>query len=210
MSEYIDSGHDNENESHAHRYLSRPLVNFLEKTTDPVILDLGCGNGSLAKALIEKGYNVYGTDASSKGIDIAQRHHPDRFAVQNLESDNLPNQLSQIKFNTIISTEVIEHLYNPRKFIRFSKAVLLQNGGGVLIISTPYHGYLKNLLLSLSGKWDDHINPLWDGGHIKMWSRNTITKLLEEEGFHITHFKGCGRVPYIWKSMMIKASLKVE
>lgn len=98
MSEYLDSGHDNENECHAHKYLSRPLLNLLEKTTVPVILDLGCGNGSLAKALIEKGYNVYGTDASTKGIEVAQRRYPDRFAVQNLECDDLPNQLCQIKF----------------------------------------------------------------------------------------------------------------
>jgi hypothetical protein len=38
-----------------------------------------------------------------------------------------------------------------------------------LIITTPYHGYLKNIALSVSVKFDHHVNPLWDGGHIKFF-----------------------------------------
>lgn len=208
MSEYLDLRSEDDNETFIHNYLFRPLQNLLGKNHSLLILDLGCGIGSLTKQLIDKGYDIYGTDASEKGIEIARRDYPDRFAVQNLESHDLPKQFSNLEFDTIIATEVIEHLYNPRKFIRLSKAILLRNGGGNLIISTPYHGYLKNLLISLTGKWDTHMNPLWDGGHIKMWSRITLTKLLEEEGFHVTHFKGCGRLPYLWKSMMIKCNIK--
>lgn len=104
MSDYRDYGFENDNSTHAHEYLLKPLLNLLGDNDSSFILDLGCGNGSLAKALIEKGYNVYGTDASSKGIEVAQRRYPERFAVQNLESDDLPNQLSKIKFNTIVST----------------------------------------------------------------------------------------------------------
>ena len=207
MSEYLDYGFENDRLTHAYSYLMHPLLNLLEDNHDRVILDLGCGNGSLAKVLIEKGYIVYGTDASEKGIKIAGKEHPERFAVQNLESDDLPPQFRQLKFDTIVSTEVIEHLYHPRKVIQLSRSILQKNGGGNLIISTPYHGYLKNLIISLTGNWDMHMNPLWDGGHIKIWSRNTLTKLLEEEGFHVTHFKGCGRIPFLWKSMIIKASI---
>jgi hypothetical protein len=77
--------------------------------------------------------------------------------------------------------------------------------GGYLVLSTPYHGYLKNLALSLTGKWDFHHSPLRDGGHIKFWSRKTLTELLETEGFHVTDFIGVGRIPYLWKSMVIVA-----
>ncbi|RYG16437.1 MAG: methyltransferase domain-containing protein, partial [Chitinophagaceae bacterium] len=108
---------------------------------------------------------------------------------------------------TIISTEVIEHLYDPRSFIRFCKGILLNNGGGNLIITTPYHGYIKNLALAIFGKWDSHADPLWDGGHIKLWSKKTLTKLLTEEGFAVTDFVGTGRVPYLWKSMIVKAKI---
>ncbi len=44
-----------------------------------------------------------------------------------------------------------------------------------------------------------------DRGHIKFWTRRTLTALLEEQGFRITHFIGAGRVPFLWKSMIIAA-----
>jgi 2-polyprenyl-3-methyl-5-hydroxy-6-metoxy-1,4-benzoquinol methylase len=207
MSEYLDLRTEGDVETQPHKYLYIPLQSLLTDHYKTIILDLGCGIGSLTKQLIKDGYNVYGTDASAKGIEIAQRDYPDRFAIQNLETDDLPQQFNHLRFNTIISTEVIEHLYNPRRFIQFSKKVLTGNGGGNLIISTPYHGYLKNVVIGIAGIWDTHMNPLWDGGHIKMWSRKTLTMLLEEEGFEVTDFKGCGRFPYFWKSMMIKGRL---
>ena len=156
--------------------------------------------------LVQDGYNAYGTDASEKGIAIAKQEHPDRFFLQDLLTGKLPDELQAVAFDTILSTEVIEHLYDPEGFIDFCRDQLSK--GGELIITTPYHGYLKNLGLSLFNKWDSHIDPLWYGGHIKMWSRATLSKLLEKKGFEVVNFKGCGRIPYFWKSMIIKAKLR--
>ena len=76
------------------------------------------------------------------------------------------------------------------------------------MVSTPYHGYWKNLLLSVAGKWDSHHTALWDGGHIKFWSRSTLTKLLEANGFDVVDFKGAGRIYGLWKSMVLTARLR--
>ncbi len=207
MSAYKDYGFKTASPVYVHQYIAEPVIKLLDKDINKSILDLGCGNGSLVKKLIERGFNAYGTDASETGIQLASESFPERFALQDLSKDDLPEKFENINFDTIVSTEVIEHLYDPRKFITFSKKILVKNGGGQLIMSTPYHGYLKNLLLSLAGKWDQHANPLFDGGHIKLWSKNTLTQLLTEQGFKITHFVGCGRIPYVWKSMIIKASI---
>ncbi len=51
------------------------------------------------------------------------------------------------------------------------------------------------------------MNPLWLGGHIKQWSKKTLTKILTDAGFTIIDFKGCGRFPHFWMSMIIKAKL---
>ena len=166
---------------------------------------MGCGNGYLVNYLVGRGYNAYGTDASEKGIAIAKKTNADRFFVQDISSGVLPAEIQNIRFDTIISTEVIEHLYDPEAFINFCKQQL--RNGGEIIISTPYHGYLKNLLLSIFNKWDSHMNPLWLGGHIKLWSKKTLVKVLTDAGFTVIDFKGCGRVPYFWMSMIIKAKL---
>jgi len=206
MSKYKDYGYLNGEPRHTFSYIQEPLLALLKERKDRVILDLGCGNGYLANELITMGYNAYGTDASPKGIAIAKKSNPDRFFVQDLLTDELPAELQGLTFNTIVATEVIEHLYDPQGFVDFCKKTF--KGKGELIISTPYHGYLKNLLLSILNKWDAHFGPIWYGGHIKFWSKNTLTQLLTEAGFKVTYFKGCGRVPYFWKSMIVKAEIE--
>jgi SAM-dependent methyltransferase len=142
---------------------------------------------------------------------LSERHtnrpagKPGPLFVQDLSTGKLPQELQGLSFDTIISTEVIEHLYDPEAFIVFCKQAL--SSKGEIILSTPYHGYLKNLVLSIFNKWDSHLNPLWLGGHIKMWSAKTLSGALTNNGFTVTGFKGCGRIPYLWKSMLIKAKL---
>ncbi len=205
MSNYKDYGFQSNSITHNFNYILSPLLKMLSVNKNLCILDLGCGNGFLVNHLITLGFNAYGTDASEKGIEIAKQKNADRFFVQDLSTGKLPIQLQGLSFDTIISTEVIEHLYDPEGFIEFCRQALVAKGE--IILSTPYHGYLKNLVLSAFNKWDSHISPLWLGGHIKIWSRATLSKVLTANGFTVIHFKGCGRIPYLWKSMLIKARL---
>ena len=128
MSDYIDYGFHHAGPTHNFSYQLPDLMPLLDKNKNTSILDLGCGNGYLVNYLIRQGYNAYGTDASEKGIAIARQTHPDRFFVQDLSSDNLPAELQQLSFDTIITTEVIEHLYNPEAFLSFCRAQLRQGG----------------------------------------------------------------------------------
>lgn len=73
-------------------------------------------------------------------------------------------------------------------------------------MSTPYHSYLKNLALALSGKMDNHFTALWDHGHIKFWSKKTLTLLLREAGFSKVKFFRAGRIPPLAKSMLAVAT----
>lgn len=205
MAGYKDYGFSESTAAHTFQYLQEPILEMLNNNISRRILDLGCGNGYLVNFLISNGYDAYGTDASAEGIAIAKKTNPDRFFLQDLSTGKLPNELQPKKFDTIISTEVIEHLYDPQGFIFFCKEAIIN--GGEIIISTPYHGYLKNLVLSLLNKWDTHLNPMWYGGHIKLWSKKTLSNALVNAGFTNIEFKGCGRVPYFWKSMIIKARL---
>lgn len=77
--------------------------------------------------------------------------------------------------------------------------------GGKLIITTPYHGFLKNLDLSIFNKWDSHHTVDWDGGNIKFFSFKSLGALLNDNGFKVIKITGVGRVPYLWKSMVVIA-----
>jgi 2-polyprenyl-3-methyl-5-hydroxy-6-metoxy-1,4-benzoquinol methylase len=168
------------------------------------VLDIGCGNGSLSHELSKLGFEVYGVDRSDSGIHIAREAFPEvQFALGDVEEDLSPDPFQAESFDVVVSTEVVEHLYRPRRLVQ--NAFQLLKPSGHFIVSTPYHGWLKNVVLALSGKMDNHFTALWDGGHIKFWSRETLSRLLTEKGFTDLRFVGTGRVPYIWKSMILIA-----
>lgn len=187
---------------HTADYLTTHIISQCRRVAAQRILDLGCGNGALCGALSEAGFDVTGCDPSEDGVELARRTYPRcQFSLLGVYDD--PATLGGACFNVVVSTEVVEHLFLPRALPRFAAQVLQPRGH--LILSTPYHGYIKNFVLALSGKFDSHFTALWDGGHIKFWSRPTLTKLLEEEGFLVTGFLGAGRIPYLWKSMILIA-----
>ena len=104
-------------------------------------------------------------------------------------------------FDAVVSAEVIEHVYLPRDFVKCAFELL--RPGGLFVVTTPYNGYLKNVVLAISGNMDRHWTVLWDVGHIKFWSWNTISAVLKEEGFEDIRFAGAGRMPFLWKSMVV-------
>ena len=103
-------------------------------------------------------------------------------------------------FDVAVSLEVIEHLFHPRDLLTAARACLVP--GAPFILTTPYHGYLKNLALALSGGFDRHFSAKRDGHHIKFWSVATLSSLLESEGWKQPSFSFAGRAPFLWKPML--------
>jgi 2-polyprenyl-3-methyl-5-hydroxy-6-metoxy-1,4-benzoquinol methylase len=183
-------------------YLTERVISILMRRKPSRVLDLGCGNASLTRQIHRAGFGVVGIDADAKGIEIARSACPDvTFLCRKLEDGPSPDLLGG--FDAVVSTEVIEHLYRPEDLLTFAASVLRERG--FLVLSTPYHGYLKNFAIALLDKWDLHHDPLWTGGHIKFWSRSSLSLLLRNFGFREVEFMGAGRLPYLWKSMVVVA-----
>lgn len=195
--------YDNDKLNESHEYLL-PAVQTILVNQFPSyqrIFELGCGNGSVANALSKLGFEVSGIDASEEGIAQAHQSYPGLNLHLGSAYDNLKNQYGQ--FPVVISLEVVEHLYFPRKFA--TTVYDLLEPGGTAIISTPYHGYWKNLAMALSGAMDAHFTALWDHGHIKFWSIRTLQALLREAGFQQIKIDRVGRIPALAKSMIALA-----
>ena len=163
------------------------------------ICDLGCGNGHIAGRLALLGYDVTGIDASHSGIRIAQQTYPEvKFVEAMIDSD--PQHATRQSFDLVISSDVIEHLYRPSDLLEAAFSLL--KPGGQLLLGTPYHGYLKNLALALTGRMDSHFSSLHDGGHIKFFSVKTLSQLLTTNSFEDLNFTYYGRAPWLWKNMI--------
>lgn len=194
--------------SHAHAYLLPAIRKELAivrkqfgNTPPPKLFDLGCGNGSVGAQLAREGWSVTGVDPSSEGIAQAVDAFPDLRFEQGSAYDDLAAKFG--RFPVVVSLEVVEHVYAPRDYAR--TLFDLVDPGGTAITSTPYHGYLKNLALAVSGNMDRHFTALWDHGHIKFWSIPTLTTLLTEAGFRDIRFLRVGRIPALAKSMIAVA-----
>ena len=129
--------------------------------------------------LKDAGYDIIQNDPSITGIEHGKKNNRDLQLFEGSVYDDLQKKYGQ--FAVVISLEVIEHCYDPRTFIK--RVYQLLEPGGLGIISTPYHGYLKNLAIAVLGQFDAHFTALWDGGHIKFFWINTMTSLVTEAGF---------------------------
>jgi SAM-dependent methyltransferase len=187
--------------------VANDLLRLVTKLTDiQRLCDLGCGNGYLSGRLAALGYEVTGVDASESGIALARQNYSNASFIQSLMDRNLGEALGRGEFDLVISSDVIEHLYRPGDLLEVAAEILRPNGH--LVLGTPYHGYLKNLALSLIGKMDSHFNALDDGGHIKFFSVSTLSSLVKKHSFTNLEFSFSGRAPWLWKNMTCHARKK--
>jgi 2-polyprenyl-6-hydroxyphenyl methylase/3-demethylubiquinone-9 3-methyltransferase len=184
----------------ANAYLWPALKKFIRARDwpDRYAFDLGCGNGATCGMLSELGFAVTGVDESQTGIAQAKAAFPHVRAHVGSAYDDLAAIYGT--FPLVISLEVIEHCFAPRSFAK--TFVQLIAPGGIGILSTPYHSYVKNLALAVTGKMDSHFTALWDGGHVKFFSMDTLWRLLREAGAEEVSFTRVGRVPILAKSMI--------
>jgi hypothetical protein len=96
-------------------------------------------------------------------------------------------------------------MYRPSDLL--DAAGRLLKPGGQILLGTPYHGYLKNLLLATTGRMDAHFSALHDGGHIKFFSVKTLALLMKSHGFEVLSFTFYGRAPWLWKNMICQARI---
>ena len=180
--------------------LTRVFVELVKKLEGVrSICDLGCGNGHITGRLAKQGFKVTGVDASPSGIALARRAYPNVEFVEAL----IDRDLKLGQFDLVVSSDVIEHMYRPSDLLDAARGIL--KPGGHILLGTPYHGYLKNLVLAATGKMDAHFSALHDGGHIKFFSVKTLSTLMRDHGFDDLNFSFYGRAPWLWKNMICHA-----
>lgn len=110
-------------------------TNSMRPLQGRAVLDIGCGGGILAEPLARLGGQVTGVDPVAAAIDVAKRHA----AGQGLEIEYRAGLAEDLAsegrvFDTVIASEVIEHVTDVDAFLEICRA--LTKPGGLLIIST--------------------------------------------------------------------------
>jgi 2-polyprenyl-6-hydroxyphenyl methylase/3-demethylubiquinone-9 3-methyltransferase len=162
------------------------------------VLDYGCGNGWFTGWLARQGLHAVGVDLSESGIDIARKAVP----LASFSTDVSRGNLERLgPFDLAICLEVIAHCYTPANELRNIHHCL--KPCGTLVLSTPYHGYLKNLAMAVTGRLEGHLDTLWPGGFVHYFSMRSISRLLCEAGFENVTVGRAGRIPPLAKTMVV-------
>ncbi len=164
------------------------------------ILGIGRGVQPLCYDLYHSGYSVAGIETDETDAACQAPSTPINRSCRRL-IDSSP--IKDAPFDMAISIEFSEPSSMPSVLIQLA-AMKLQYGG-VLILSIPYSGYLKNLLLTLR-EWlmPPYFIP-WDGGDIQRWSKKCLTTLLEGYGFTVVEIIGVRGSSLEWESLILVA-----
>lgn len=165
-----------------------------------VILDFGCGAGHLIEEMhrVNPDARFIGVDVSREALARASSHSPYAEFHHVEEGEKAP--LSDASVDFTLSSEVIEHVYDT-EWMAMEMARVLRPGGR-LLLTTPYHGFLKNLAIVFLG-FNRHFNPV--GPHVRFFSRRSITVLLQRYGLKVVAYDYYGRVYPFSHSIVVYA-----
>jgi SAM-dependent methyltransferase len=154
------------------------------------VLDVGCGEGQFTAELTRAGFLVVGVDVAEEPLRRGRARYPELdLRVVPLEG---PLPLADASFDVVWAGETIEHIADTAGWLSEIRRVL--RSGGSLILSTPAHGRLAMLRLSLSHRsLDSHFDPRAD--HLRFYTARTLTRLLEDFGFEDIHVRGAAGLP---------------
>lgn len=167
------------------RLLLAALCEYVSPTD--AVLDLGCGTGVFSSIIACAGYPVVGVDVEEEAVAHAVRGAPQLdFRLLN---DNGTIPAADGYFGAVWSSEVVEHVFDIKRHVTEVNRVL--KPGGIYIITTPYHGIVKNLLISLL-RFSRHFNPM--GQHIRFFDKAGLMRYLRYGGFEFVSARGLGRI----------------
>jgi len=150
-------------------------------------LDVGCSVGFVVKTAEEFGFEGYGIDVQSWGIEYGKNI----LGLQNLTCGTLEDQnYKDSYFNVISLYDVIEHVPDLNSLVLELKRILAP--GGVIDIITPDLGHWR-VPMELH-EWSE-IKP---SEHLYYFSKSTLSQLLNRHNINI-----------IEKRFSLKPSLKV-
>ena len=180
---------DRDIERHSfHCYHNQLDVYFglVERYGARTILDVGCAQGTLALLLAERGKSVTAVDIRQPFLDYAASRH-ERGDIRFVAS-NIVDQPDLGAFDLVFANQIIEHLVYPVEFLR--KLAHYTKPGGVLVISTPNHGYFKNALPTYRELGDprEHESKQFSatgGDHFFAYTEEELRDAAREAGLHV-------------------------
>lgn len=143
------------------------------------IVDLGCGEGVVARRCREMGIHVTGVD----------RREPGEGAVDRFEKANLEEPLPFDAFDSdlILLLDVLEELSNPEQLLLNlrNRSYALRPGteAPLLVVATPNVAFITNRIALLFGRFNYADRGILDIQHRRLFNRVSLRRTLRDCGY---------------------------
>lgn len=135
------------------------------------VLDVGCATGLFLNEMARSGWQATGVELTGPAAEFARR----RFGLQVFQGLLTDAPLSPASFDAVTFWDVLEHSFSPKQ--ELAQVARLLRPGGVLALSVPNWASFDR---SLFGR---HWQGLDAPRHLYVFTRSTLTALLENAGF---------------------------
>jgi SAM-dependent methyltransferase len=156
------------------------------------LLDIGCGDGALARLVADRYREVCATDVSPSAIAAAEAMpHAPSVRFRTLDASE-PLPFADGAFDALVSLSTLQYLFDPEAFLREAHRVL--EPGGTLVVEVPNMAYLPQRLRLLAGQpirtsyWAHGI----DGGNLHYFTAGVLSDLVRAAGFEVRAITGSG------------------
>lgn len=147
------------------RHVRRVIKKLLKPLEFRTVLDVGCGQGSLLRELLEIHPHIepHGTDISATAVEMARQNVPQgTFHVLDLVTQHLPS-----RYDVVICSEVLEHITEDVQ----AMTNLEKMTAGYLIVTTV-QGRMRSFEEA-------------EVGHVRNYARGELAAKLESAGFEV-------------------------
>jgi|TARA_R110000851_G_scaffold89266_7_gene194600 2-polyprenyl-3-methyl-5-hydroxy-6-metoxy-1,4-benzoquinol methylase len=172
-------GERKKSEEHFHIYKElndRQFNLFKDRLTSQTkYLEIGCAHGGIVSRVNDFGVEeCHVVEPNIKDSNFVKYKNPNAI-VYNSTFDDV--DLQEDYFDIIVAFDVVEHLYNPKDFLK--KCFDLLNKNGILLIAIPNH---NDVLLS---KYDCNAYQkfYYHKAHINYFTTQSIVNLCQSVGF---------------------------
>lgn len=169
--------------------ISKNMEKFLSKIlrykSSGRLLDVGCAMGYFVEMALHKGFDAFGFDPSDYAITEAKKKMNGRVTLGSIQTV----MYAYSSFDVISMFDVFEHLADPKSDLKKLRSLLTKNG--IVVIATgDANSLMARILLR---RWTFYNPPQ----HLFFYTRPTLSRLLQEEGFEPLHWFRVGK----WISM---------
>ncbi len=154
---------------------------------DKDVLDVGCAEGDLARALRARGCRVSGVEVDP---EAAERARPDleRLVVGDVATLDLEAELGAAAYDVLVLGDVLEHLADPAGALRRCLPLLREDGDVVISVPNVAHGALR--LALLQGRWRYTDTGLLDATHLRFFTRDSFLRMVADAGLEVLELWG--------------------